>query len=71
MATRWDFENAVAQCWSCNCKAKWDSIWWEDWIEERFPGRLALLKARARMGIKTVNLEEIVDALSARMGEAQ
>lgn len=63
-AVRWAPENAVAQCWPCNVKAKHDPIWWEDWIEEHFPGRLKLLKARARQGIKTVNLEEVVEALT-------
>jgi len=71
MATRWDFQNCRAECWSCNCRAKYDPLWYEEVIEERYPGRLALLKARARQGIKTVNLEEIVEALSAKMGEAQ
>lgn len=65
-ATRWDFENAVAQCWSCNCKAKWDELWWEDWIEERFPGRLPLLKARARGGVAKVDLEAVVSALEGK-----
>ena len=66
MATRWDFENAVAQCWSCNVKAKWDELWWEAWIEERFPGRLVMLKVRARQGVKTVDLEGVVEALESR-----
>ena len=60
---RWDFQNAVCQCWACNVKAKWDPIWWEDWIEERFPGRLAQLKLRARQGVASVDLEGVVEML--------
>jgi len=65
-ATRWDFQNAVAQCWSCNVKAKWDPLWWEDWIEERFPGRLEQLKLRARQGVASVDLEGVVKMLEVR-----
>ncbi len=62
-ATRWDPQNAVAQCWGCNCKAKFDELWWEAWIEERFPGRLAQLKVRARQGVAKVDLEAVVESL--------
>lgn len=62
--TRWDSQNAVAQCWSHNVKAKWDPLWWEAWIEEHFPGRLKRLKARAKYRGAKVDLEAVIESLT-------
>jgi hypothetical protein len=40
-----------------------DPIGWEEWTEERFPGKLAQLKVRAKQGIAKVDLEAVVKSL--------
>ena len=45
--TRWQAVNAVALC--CRCHMRWthDPLGWEAWCEERWPGRLVVLKRAA------------------------
>jgi len=45
-------------------KFTFDPLAWEEWVEERFPGRLAQLKVRARQGIAKVDLGAVVESLT-------
>ena len=62
-ATRWSTDNAVCLCQKCHMKFTYDPLGWEEWVEERFPGRLAELKVRARQGVAKVDLEAVVESL--------
>ena len=65
-ATRWSLDNAVCLCAKHHMKWTHDPLGWEDWVEERFPGRLAQLKIRARLGVAKVDLEAVVASLSPK-----
>ena len=62
-ATRWTLDNACCLCSACHVKFTHRPIEWEDWIEERFPGRLAELKERAREGVRWIDYESILARL--------
>ena len=62
-ATRWDLLNAVCLCSGCHVRWTHDPIAWEDWCEERFPGRLVGLKVRARAGVAHIDYEAILASL--------
>lgn len=63
-ATRWILDNAVCLCSGCHMKYTHDPLGWEAWIEERWPGRLAQLKARALAGVRWVDYEAIAESLT-------
>lgn len=66
-ATRWDFGvpgNAVCLCQRCHMKFTHDPLGWEAWIEEKWPGHLTQLKARARTVTKFVDYEAIAESLT-------
>lgn len=44
---RTDFDNAVALCRGCHVKFTHRPLEWEEWVNERFPGRWTDLKAKA------------------------
>jgi hypothetical protein len=45
-----------------------DPLGWEAWIEERFPGRLGMLKAKALSGVKGLDYEELCRLFKAAIG---
>ena len=66
-ATRWDFGvpgNAVTLCQRCHMKFTHDPLGWEAWVEEKWPGHLDRLKARARTVTKLVDYEAIAESLT-------
>ena len=63
-ATRWSMDNAVCLCSSCHVKYTHRPLEWEAWCEERWPGRLAELKARALAGVSWVDYEAIAESLT-------
>lgn len=63
-ATRWTLENAVCLCQRCHMKFTCDPLGWEAWVEERWPGRLGQLKARALAGVRWVDYEAIAESLT-------
>jgi hypothetical protein len=62
-ATRWSLDNAVCLCAGDHVRYTHDPIAWRDWVEERFPGRLAQLEMRARIGVKWIDYEAILASL--------
>jgi hypothetical protein len=61
-------DNAVCLCKGCHMKFTYDPIGWEDWVEEKFPGRLAELKVRAKQGVTPAHLEAVVASLEVTRG---
>jgi hypothetical protein len=45
-----------------------DPLGWEAWIEERFPGRLGMLKMKALTGVKRLDYEELCRLFKAAIG---
>jgi len=62
-AVRWSPDNAVALCAPCHVRYTFRPLEWEAWIEERFPGRLAELKARALAGVAHVDYGEVLEQI--------
>lgn len=67
-AVRWTPENAVTLCQRDHMRWTHDPLGWEAWVEERFPGRLAILKARAMAGVAKVDYDEVCEALRLAIG---
>jgi 5-methylcytosine-specific restriction endonuclease McrA len=67
-ATRWSAENAVTLCKKDHMRWTHDPLGWEAWVEERFPGRLAQLKARARGGVAHTDFDALCDSLRLAIG---
>ncbi len=63
-AVRWNLVNAVCLCAGCHVKFTHDPIAWEDWCNERWPGRLESLKVQARAGVKWIDYEAILASLT-------
>jgi len=63
-ATRWDLLNAVCLCAGCHVRFTHDPIAWDDWCEERFPGRLEHLRLKARQGVAHIDYEAILAVLT-------
>jgi 5-methylcytosine-specific restriction endonuclease McrA len=63
-ATRWILVNAITLCRSHHLKWTHDPLGWKDFIEERFPGRLAQLETQARAGVKWIDYEAILASLT-------
>ena len=70
-AVRWAAENATTLCQKCHLKMTYDSIAWEDWCNERWPGRLEMLKGVARANIRQhdhAGYDELCESLRAAIG---
>lgn len=67
-ATRFDRDNAVCLCAACHTRWTWDPLGWEAWVEERFPGRLAVLKAKAMGRHDRHDYAELCEALRGAIG---
>ena len=63
-AVRWELDNCIALCAACHFGAHRDPLAFEAWVEERWPGRLAVLKERARAGVKWIDYEAILARLT-------
>jgi hypothetical protein len=61
-------DNALTLCKREHMRWTHDPLGWEAWIEERFPGRLGLLKARALQGVAHVDYELLCESLRAELG---
>ena len=68
---RWSPDNAVTLCQKDHMKWTHNPLGWEVWVEERFPGRLSMLKAQALAGKKPVDYEAICRELRAAIGERE
>lgn len=67
-ATRWTPENATTLCQKCHLKYTYDPLAWESFCEERWPGRLGLMKAMARTGGVKHDFDELCASLRAAIG---
>lgn len=67
-AIRFSPQNAVALCAKHHVYFTHRPIEWEAWVEERFPGRLATLKAQALAAHPTPDYEAICAELRAAIG---
>ena len=67
-ATRWSAENAVTLCKRDHMRWTHDPLGWEAWVEERFPGKLAQIKVRARAGVERTDFDELCEALRGALG---
>lgn len=68
-SVRWSPENAVCLCQKCHMKFTHDPLAWEDWCEERFPGRLEVLKGIVRAGSQREDYEALCESLRAAIGK--
>ena len=64
-AVRWDSDNALALCSRCHVRYTYDPIAWQDWIDEKFPGRMEQLRAKARQGVAHVDYDALSVGLLA------
>ena len=62
-AVRWSTENAVTLCPSHHVLYTHRPLEWEAWCEERWPGRLGMLKARALAGVAKVDYDAVCESL--------
>jgi len=67
-ATRWNPQNATTLCSRCHVKFTWDPLAWQDWCEERWPGRLGLMKAMAQAGGVKHDFDELCRVFKAGIG---
>jgi len=67
-STRFSPDNAVTLCHKCHLHMTWRPLEWEVWVEEMFPGRLGILKARALAGVAKVDYDEVCESLKAALG---
>jgi 5-methylcytosine-specific restriction endonuclease McrA len=67
-AIRWNRDNAVTLCQRDHMKYTHNPLAWEAWIEERFPGRLALLKVQALAAHEHPDYEAICEQFRAAIG---
>jgi hypothetical protein len=70
LAVRWDEDNAVCLCQRHHMKYTHDPIAWEAWVEERWPGRLAVLKRVALAGpAEKIDYDSLLASLCSRLEE--
>lgn len=62
-AIRWNPDNAVCLCRGCHVMFTHRPLEWADWCEERFPGRLALLKVQALAAHEKPDYDAICEGL--------
>lgn len=67
-AIRWVPDNAVTLCRGCHVKWTHRPLEWEAWCEERFPGRLAMLKAQALAAHEHPDYDAICEQFKAAIG---
>jgi hypothetical protein len=70
-ATRWVPENATTLCQKCHMRFTHNPIAFEDWCEERWPGRLEMMKGIARANIRQhdhAGYDELCESLRAAIG---
>jgi hypothetical protein len=65
---RFDFENAVTLCSKCHMRYTHNPLAWEAWVEERFPGKLGMLKARALSDPVKLDYDALCEALKLAIG---
>ena len=63
-AIRHDLDNVIGMCSGCHIGwAHHNELDFYEWIEEIFPGRIAMLKATARAPKRKVDLKELICVL--------
>ena len=67
-AIRWAPDNAVTLCKGCHIRYTHRPLEWHDWVEWKFPGRYALLKAQALKPHAKPDYAEICSALKSAFG---
>ena len=67
-AIRFNPDNATTLCKGCHVMFTHRPIEWQDWCEERWPGRLALLRVQALGAHEHPDYTEICDWLRAALG---
>lgn len=71
LAIRWDPDNSLVLCARCHQFFTLRPIDWQDWVDERYPGRWDLLRARRRnaeaRGDKP-DYAQIISDLRAKVG---
>jgi hypothetical protein len=66
-ATRWAEDNAVALCSRCHMRWTHDPLGWEAWCDERWPGRLSMLKRVARAKAGWVDYVGLAESLTSQL----
>jgi hypothetical protein len=67
-AIRFNPANAVALCSRCHMKYTRNPLAWEAWVEERFPGRLGMLKAQALAAHEHPDFDALCESLRLAIG---
>ena len=67
-AIRWNPDNATTLCQACHVMFTHRPIEWADWCEERWPGRLAVLRVQALAAHEHPDYGAIVEQYRAAIG---
>jgi 5-methylcytosine-specific restriction endonuclease McrA len=67
-AIRFNPDNATTLCKGCHVMFTHKPIEWADWCEERWPGRLAVLRVQALAAHEHVDFDAVCEALRSSLG---